>query len=80
MRSLLKWVVEDMETIARISARDTGKTSECLIIQDLTHEAEDRWVERLVIDAAFGEILTTAEKLRWLIENGEKVLSPEFRS
>ena len=32
-----------------------------------------------MIDAAFGEILTTAEKLRWSIANGEKVLGPETR-
>ena len=33
-----------------------------------------------VVDAAFGEILTTCEKLRWLVANGEQVLKPESRS
>jgi hypothetical protein len=32
-----------------------------------------------VIDAALGEILTTAEKLRWLIAHGEVLLKPERR-
>lgn len=32
-----------------------------------------------MVDAAFGEILTTAEKLRWVIANGESHLSPESR-
>lgn len=33
----------------------------------------------LVVDAAFGEILVTAEKLRWVIANGEGILKPESR-
>ena len=32
-----------------------------------------------MIDASLGEILVTCEKLRWLIENGERVLRPEKR-
>ena len=32
------------------------------------------------IDANFGEILTTCEKLRWTIQNGEQILKPEYRS
>lgn len=31
------------------------------------------------VDAAFGEILVTAEKLKWTIDHGEKVLAPESR-
>ncbi|MCJ1476153.1 Meiotic Sister-Chromatid recombination aldehyde dehydrogenase [Lambiella insularis] len=31
------------------------------------------------IDASFGEILVTAEKLKWTIQNGEKALRPERR-
>ncbi|GAA5880462.1 hypothetical protein JCM8547_007900 [Rhodosporidiobolus lusitaniae] len=34
---------------------------------------------KTLIDAAFGEILTTCEKLRWVIANGEDVLKPEPR-
>ena len=32
------------------------------------------------IDAAFGEILVTCEKIRWTIENGESVLKEQYRS
>jgi len=31
------------------------------------------------VDAAFGEILVTAEKLKWVINHGEKALLPEKR-
>ncbi|KAM0751907.1 ALDH-like protein [Meredithblackwellia eburnea MCA 4105] len=34
---------------------------------------------KTMVDAAFGEILTTCEKLRWTIENGEKYLKDEPR-
>lgn len=33
-----------------------------------------------MLDAGFGEILTTCEKLRWTIQNGERYLKPEKRS
>lgn len=32
------------------------------------------------LDAAFGEILVTAEKIKWALANGEAVLSPERRA
>ena len=35
---------------------------------------------KTIIDAGFGEILTTCEKLRWTIENGEQVLKNDYRS
>lgn len=35
---------------------------------------------KTVIDGSFGEILTTCEKLRWTISNGEQALAPEYRS
>jgi acyl-CoA reductase-like NAD-dependent aldehyde dehydrogenase len=31
------------------------------------------------VDASFGEILVTVEKLRWTIEHGERALRPEKR-
>jgi acyl-CoA reductase-like NAD-dependent aldehyde dehydrogenase len=31
------------------------------------------------IDASFGEILVTAEKLKWTIDHGEKALRPQRR-
>ncbi|KDE04182.1 hypothetical protein MVLG_05345 [Microbotryum lychnidis-dioicae p1A1 Lamole] len=58
MRTLLRWCTVEMEGIARVASRDTGKT---------------------LVDAAFGEILTTCEKLRWVIANGEDCLRPEPR-
>lgn len=35
---------------------------------------------KTLVDAAFGEILTTCEKLRWTLNNAESVLAPEARS
>ncbi|GAA5824733.1 hypothetical protein JCM5353_004423 [Sporobolomyces roseus] len=35
---------------------------------------------KTLVDAAFGEILTTCEKLRWTIANGEECLKPDYRS
>jgi len=32
-----------------------------------------------MVDAAFGEVLTTCEKLRWLYQEGEQWLKPESR-
>ena len=32
-----------------------------------------------MVDASFGEILVTAEKLKWTIEHGEKALRPSRR-
>ena len=58
LRTLQRWLVTDMESIARVAARDTGKTA---------------------IDAAFGELLTTASKLEWTITYGEPVLRPQTR-
>ena len=36
------------------------------------------WVT--VVDASFGEILVTLEKIRWTIANGEAALKPEYRT
>ncbi|GAA5989899.1 hypothetical protein JCM10908_002367 [Rhodotorula pacifica] len=35
---------------------------------------------KTLVDAAFGEILTTCEKLRWTIANAESALAPDYRS
>lgn len=32
-----------------------------------------------MVDGAFGEILTTCEKIRWVVERGEQALQPEYR-
>ncbi|GAA5846640.1 hypothetical protein JCM9279_003391 [Rhodotorula babjevae] len=34
---------------------------------------------KTLVDAAFGEILTTCEKLRWLIANAEAAIAPDYR-
>ena len=33
-----------------------------------------------MVDAAFGEVLVTCEKIRWLLSEGERWLRPESRS
>ena len=33
-----------------------------------------------MVDAAFGEVMVTCEKIAWLIREGEKYLKPERRS
>ncbi|GAA5955605.1 hypothetical protein JCM3765_001798, partial [Sporobolomyces pararoseus] len=59
LRTLLEFTVNEMESLAKMASRDSGKT---------------------LVDAAFGEILTTCEKLRWTIANGEESLKPDYRS
>ncbi|KAI9249508.1 Aldehyde/histidinol dehydrogenase [Phascolomyces articulosus] len=34
---------------------------------------------KTMVDASLGEVITTCAKLRWTIDNGENVLSPEYR-
>lgn len=55
---MLKFILENQETIARVACLDSGKT---------------------MVDAALGEILVTAEKLRWTIRHGEDSLKSERR-
>lgn len=58
LKTLLKYVLDNQEVIARAACLDSGKTR---------------------VDALFGEILVTAEKLRWTIKHGEKALKAERR-
>lgn len=58
LKTLLKFVLDNQETIARVACLDSGKTR---------------------IDAIFGELLVTAEKLQWTIDHGEKALRTERR-
>lgn len=37
-------------------------------------------LELIVLDAALGEILTTASKMDWLVNHGERYLKPESRT
>lgn len=32
-----------------------------------------------MVDASLGEIMTTCEKIHWLLSEGEKWLKPEYR-
>ncbi|KAF2272952.1 Aldedh-domain-containing protein [Westerdykella ornata] len=58
LKTMLKFVLENQETIARVACLDSGKT---------------------MVDASLGEILVTAEKLKWTIDHGEDALRPERR-
>ena len=58
LNTLLKFVLENQELLARAACLDSGKTR---------------------VDAIFGEILVTAEKLKWTITHGENALKPERR-
>ncbi|KAF2203877.1 ALDH-like protein, partial [Delitschia confertaspora ATCC 74209] len=58
LKTMLKYVLENQEVIARVACLDSGKT---------------------MVDASLGEILVTAEKLKWTIKHGEKALKPEKR-
>ncbi|GMH33070.1 hypothetical protein BSKO_00904 [Bryopsis sp. KO-2023] len=59
LKIMLKYIVENQQTICRVSARDSGKP---------------------MVDAAFGEVIVTCEKICWLVNEGEKYLKPEKRS
>jgi len=56
---MLKYTVENQESICRLSALDSGKP---------------------LVDAAFGELIVTCEKMHWLMSQGERWLLPESRS
>ncbi|KAF1991571.1 aldehyde dehydrogenase [Aulographum hederae CBS 113979] len=58
LKTLLKFLLENQDTIATASCLDSGKTR---------------------VDACFGEILVTAEKLKWTIDHGERPLRPSSR-
>ncbi|KAF2479570.1 Aldehyde/histidinol dehydrogenase [Neohortaea acidophila] len=58
LKTLLKFVLDQQETIARVACLDSGKTR---------------------VDAIFGELLVTAEKLKWTINHGEAALNAERR-
>ncbi|XP_057546310.1 aldehyde dehydrogenase 22A1 [Amaranthus tricolor] len=48
--------------------------------QDLICEISSRDTGKTMIDASLGEVMTTCEKLCWLLSEGEKWLKPEYRS
>ncbi|KAI7545555.1 Aldedh-domain-containing protein [Hortaea werneckii] len=58
LKTLLKFVLDNQDTIVRAACLDSGKTR---------------------VDALFGEVLVTVEKLKWTIDHGEKALTADRR-
>lgn len=58
LKTMVKFIVENQDTICRVSARDSGKP---------------------MVDAAFGEVMVTCEKIWWLVKEGRQYLIPEKR-
>ncbi|EEF43083.1 aldehyde dehydrogenase 22A1 [Ricinus communis] len=48
--------------------------------QELICEVSSRDTGKTMIDASLGEIMTTCEKITWLLSEGEQWLKPEYRS
>ncbi|XP_051213538.1 aldehyde dehydrogenase 22A1 [Lolium perenne] len=48
--------------------------------QDLICEISSRDTGKTMVDASLGEIMTTCEKITWLLDEGEKWLKPEYRA
>lgn len=80
LQSLQDWLLSESETLCQMAARDTGKTSSypksCLN----PHPQNNSSCYDAVLDAFLGEILVTAEKIRWILANLDNVLADEYRS
>lgn len=48
--------------------------------QDLICNISSRDTGKTMVDASLGEIMTTCEKIHWLLSEGEKWLKPEYRT
>ncbi|KAK2990245.1 hypothetical protein RJ640_014697 [Escallonia rubra] len=48
--------------------------------QELICEISSRDTGKTMVDASLGEIMTTCEKITWLLSEGERWLRPEYRS
>ncbi|KAG4990411.1 hypothetical protein JHK87_023868 [Glycine soja] len=48
--------------------------------QALICEISSRDTGKTMVDASLGEIMTTCEKINWLLSEGEQCLKPEYRS
>ncbi|KAK9992110.1 hypothetical protein SO802_027095 [Lithocarpus litseifolius] len=48
--------------------------------QQLICEISSRDTGKTMVDASLGEIMTTCEKITWLLSEGERWLKPEYRS
>ena len=58
---------------------------QCIYIQDaeiwflMLYRISSRDTGKTMVDASLGEIMTTCEKITWLLAEGEKWLKPEYR-
>ncbi|KDP27923.1 hypothetical protein JCGZ_19003 [Jatropha curcas] len=48
--------------------------------QELICEVSSRDTGKTMVDASLGEIMTTCEKITWLLSEGERWLKPEYRT
>lgn len=52
----------------------------CHNLNDMLHSIAAKDSGKPMVDAAFGEVMVTCEKLAWLLRQGERYLKPERRS
>ncbi|KAI8799419.1 Aldehyde/histidinol dehydrogenase [Cladochytrium replicatum] len=76
LRSLLDFTVREQHHIVQVCVRDSGKTRMC----PTPGKFHNLILMNPEVDAWFGEVLVTCEKLRWTILNGERSLKREYRS
>ena len=92
LKVLQKYILTHQADICRVASRDSGKvweaaatawgvmTLERQSIRLLNAHARLPECPQPAVDAAFGEILVTCEKIAWLLGEGERWLLPEKRS
>lgn len=66
------WVVMTVRLHLRLACKHVCVGGECRVA------ARDSG--KPLVDAAFGEVMVTCEKIAWLLSEGEKWLRPERRS
>lgn len=79
LRTLQRFIVENTDTIAAGALFALVCTRQCSQLARFRRLASVacRDSGKTKIDAMFGEILVTLEKLRWIIDSGEQYLQPE---
>lgn len=78
LRTLLKYVAPS-QFLSKTNANLPFQNRYVLEHQDQIATACCLDSGKTKVDAAFGEILVTAEKLKWTIDHGEKALAPDSR-
>ncbi|RVW39949.1 Aldehyde dehydrogenase 22A1 [Vitis vinifera] len=76
LRILLKYIIEHQELICD---QMTCVVLE-LFVQMPFKRISSRDTGKTMVDASLGEIMTTCEKITWLLSEGERWLKPEYRS